>query len=161
IEKMYQWFPGNLVIGPGGRTDDPGSKFEVNAGKLLPQEDFNNLKLMYEQMELYIEKAKTPQPKKKGKGQTQPVDNTERTAALNQVIQCLKKAMQKTEPYAYDESKWDLGEGGPKIAEQAVHLLNPEAEQGIHLLNPENDPVFTPQSKQKTSPFGPIGPQHK
>jgi hypothetical protein len=101
IEKMYQWFPGNLIIGPGGRKDDPGSGFEVNADKLLPADAFLNLKTMCEKMQLYIAKKGSP---------------AERAVALAAVIPCLTTAIGKTEPYAYDADKWDLtAETGPRI----------------------------------------------
>ncbi|MEH2313683.1 MAG: DUF4157 domain-containing protein [Nostoc sp.] len=121
IEKMYQWFPGNLVIGPGGRKDDPGNRFEDNADKLLPANDFENLKTMYQKMEEYkklaLTKASSP-GKKKNKALPQVDEGavSPRLEALNSVIECLKKAMKREQPYEYNEEKWDISkESGPKI----------------------------------------------
>ncbi len=120
IEKMYQWFPGNLVIGPGGRKDDPGKDFEDNADKLLPANDFENLKTMYQKMEEYKKLAtQAPSQGKKTKKALPQVDEgavSPRSEALNSVIECLKKAMKREQPYEYDKEKWDLSkESGPKI----------------------------------------------
>jgi hypothetical protein len=112
LSEMYQWFPGNLMVGPSSdrRTDDPGSKFEKDAKPIVDKDAashngasgptaFQHHKAASDAMAHYL----GPWDEKDSKA-----DATQREHAKEVADHLTAAAKLRAEDaYPYDENQWE------------------------------------------------------
>lgn len=54
LHQYFAWMPGNLMIGPNQRNDDPGALFEENSNAIIGQEAYDISLRVYSNMNRYV-----------------------------------------------------------------------------------------------------------
>lgn len=91
VQAFFLWLPGNIMIGPTRRSDDPGDGFEVRSFHIIGLRNYRVLDNLYHQLLSF---------------NSLPEGDVNENLFLNQIITGLQTVMRRTYGYPYDPNQW-------------------------------------------------------